>query len=123
MHDRRLSSVKKCASATLRARTSRHLGLLATSLLAVVAACASLDDTTMSRERCVHLRDHVIDLRLGRSTPHAAEHKTALKRALGDRFVESCLQLSANQVHCAFAAKDTSSAVACTASSSATESP
>ena len=90
----------------------------------LLSACSSASDDP--RRRCAQLRDHLIDLRLqGLATPSSdgqrsqaardiESHRAALKRALGDSFVEACqAKMTPAQVTCALGAHDTAAASAC----------
>ena len=88
----------------------------------VIAACSS-SSSGPNREDCEKLRDHTIDVRLasigtgsnaGDPGVDIAAHRAAMKQALGDSFVSSCLQtMTSTQIECALGAKDTETAVAC----------
>ena len=93
-------------------------------MVLVTAACSS-SPSAPSRHDCEQLRDHTIEVRLatvtsGSSDPSGnpgvdiAAHRAAMKQALGDSFVTSCLQtMTSSQLECALGAKDTETAVAC----------
>src|SRR5688572_17316637 len=59
-------------------------------------ACASETESEVTRERCEHYRDHVVELRLRDANPDidVRAHRSAMKRALGDEFVASCQRFS-----------------------------
>jgi hypothetical protein len=80
--------------------------------------CTSRDDDEVDRQRCEKLRDHMVDLRVADigeiKEVDIAAHRAALKQALGDSFIASCQQaLTAPQITCSLAAKDSTAALAC----------
>jgi hypothetical protein len=84
-------------------------------LLGVVAACSSASDVEVDREHCTKLREHLVDLRLqGATGVDVQAHRTAMREALGDRFVDTCqAQLTSDELQCSLRARDLASAVAC----------
>jgi hypothetical protein len=84
----------------------------------VAASCASSEDAgTSDRKRCTALRDHLVELRLQQSgATHVEAHRAAMTAALGEDFVSRCVELPASEVRCALAAKDPTSALACSPS-------
>ncbi len=86
-------------------------------VLLLLASCASHEEAGPSRDRCVQLRDHVVELRLvGLPASDIAKHREAMRSSLGEDFVDHCVQLTASQVKCAFAAKDSTSVADCSSS-------
>ena len=104
----------------------------------LVAACStSSRDADEQRHHCEQMRDHVIDLRLADVGPDhtsdkrsgqgasseppqtpidLAQHRAAMKQALGDRFINDCVsQMTADQVSCALSAKSQDAVNACSA--------
>lgn len=69
----------------------------------LVAACS--EQHSVDRDGCTRLRDHVVDLRLADSSNElgadAAQHRAAMKQALGDGFIDNCVQtMSYEQLDC-----------------------
>ena len=76
--------------------------------------------TTVEREDCEQLRDHVVDLRLSTisdlPTEDMAGHRSALRNALGEPFVSSCMKtFTPDQIQCAKSALDSDAASSCLA--------
>src|SRR5688500_11197569 len=68
-------------------------------LLAAAAACDGADEgTAASRRDCEQLRDHVVELRLTTVTADRDHHAAALRAALGESFVSTCLAASPDEV-------------------------
>lgn len=88
----------------------------------IASACSSSDSDDVDRKRCLRLRDHLVELRLGRigNQPDVdvAAHRAAMTSALGERFVDRCQQLTSTEVKCSLAADDLQAAVACSKSES-----
>lgn len=88
----------------------------------IASACSSSESDQVDRKQCLRLRDHLVELRLGsvRNQPDVdvAAHRAAMTSALGDRFVDSCMQLTSAEVKCSLAATDVQAAVACSKSES-----
>lgn len=66
-------------------------------VMLMVAGCSAdeADDADVARRPCEQLREHLIDLRLGKAhgDPKVIEaHRAAMEQALGDNFVASCQQ-------------------------------
>lgn len=87
-----------------------------------LAACGAdeiPDDEERAATPCEELRDHLVDLRVGSATGTAdelAQHRAAMRRALGDDFVQSCEDnLGPTQIACSTAAADLAAVSACTA--------
>lgn len=105
-----------------------------------MTACgSSMTDQEAKRQRCVELRDHLIELRLSdvgaqaivptietTTSPqgHTAKvvvppidmraHRAAMRSALGDRFLGSCqTAMTDGQVQCALGATSSAAAAAC----------
>jgi hypothetical protein len=86
-------------------------------VLLVLYGCTSTEDSSPTRAQCQKLRAHVVELRVaGLAATDADRHREALTASLGDEFVDRCQQLSAAEVKCAFAAKDSTSVTACSTS-------
>ena len=83
--------------------------------VALAAACAAQEDEAVAtRNRCLKLRDHMVDLRVATATEvDVTKHREAMTNALGDDFVGRCQQLPAADIKCALASTDLSSAGAC----------
>ena len=102
-------------------------GLVNCAVSVVFAACTSSE--SVDREHCERVRDHLVDLRLVQSqgaTDSAGRpvdlepHRAALKQALGEPFINTCLkEFSLPQVKCLLAAKDSAEATACSSHSGA----
>ena len=75
-----------------------------------VAACAAHQETDSAEARCSSLRDHLVDLRIREVRGPAAgldleAHRSALRRALGSSFVDTCAaHMSDAQITCALSA-------------------
>lgn len=93
------------SGAVVAGMTSRHLPGLVLSFS--LFACAS-DPSPSSdlRGRCIEERDHAIDLELERAqaagavlTPEVEEqHRSALRVALGDSYLDECVQRGGGEV-------------------------
>ncbi len=87
----------------------------------VVAACGGgpEDETKARSQQCAKLRDHLVELRVGAARGTASElaqHRVAMKQALGAQFVETCITTTTDvQATCALAARDSQSAAECLA--------
>lgn len=91
-------------------------------LVLVITGCSKSVD--VDRDSCARLRDHVIDLRfasIGNARDPAGRpidlsgHRAALKTALGERFIDSCVaSMSADQLACALDAHDLATEESCT---------
>jgi hypothetical protein len=79
---------------------------------AFLIACS---DDKPEVDRCVRVREHLIDLRLAQATKIDRDaHRHALRAALGDDFVTTChASLNASQQACVLKAANTQSASAC----------
>lgn len=108
-------------------------------LFALCLATIACDTHAVTRKRCTELRDHVVDLRLvavrnikpapmhfgphqqPMPSPPAIDvegHRLALKQALGESYVDSCLKtLTPDQLKCALAARDSESVTNCISTS------
>jgi hypothetical protein len=99
-------------------------GLMRKILLAliVVAACGEDQDTPQAQTPCEQLREHLIDLRLSTASDKVDKdaHREAMRTALGAEFLASCNKLPEQDISCAMAADDTTSAIACTSATSKT---
>jgi hypothetical protein len=90
---------------------------LGAALAVALSACAdepSPQET--ARKRCVALRDHLIDLRLADAAQaiDVTAHREAMKQALGEGFIETCVQqVSAGELNCELSATNLSAASAC----------
>lgn len=86
----------------------------------VCAACSSSEDA-VDRRKCTQLRDHLIDLRLEGPPVEGvdlAQHRAAMKQALGDDFISRCQQtMSIEQLRCAMKLSGTTSCAAVASSS------
>jgi hypothetical protein len=95
--------------------------VVAVALFAGVACASGEDDAHESAtQRCSALRDHLIDLRLQSASGNVnvANHREALRGALGADFVSRCSDRPVEEVRCEIAAKDTSSVAMCSSSKS-----
>jgi hypothetical protein len=96
--------------------------LILAAILGAALGCGATsgDPAIEAHEHCVELRDHMVDLRLKDAVDgdvDVAAHRAAMKQALGDHFVDSCLKsLSEKQLHCVMTATDSQSASDCTSS-------
>lgn len=90
--------------------------LLACTVLFVVSGCSSSSEIEVDRKHCVQLRDRMVELRLAGvgSAVDMKAHRVAMRDALGDRFIESCEQLTVAQLECSLRASDLAAATACT---------
>ena len=90
------------------------------AILGLALGCtASADDPSVeARQRCTDLRDHVVDLRLndvGDPGVDLAAHRAAMQQALGDHFIDGCMNdLSEAQKTCVTSATDSQALAACT---------
>ena len=89
-------------------------------LTALLVGCTSHaeDDRESLRQQCAQLSEHLIDLRLasvdGAAAVDVAQHRQALRAAVGDTFAASCEHaMNSQQIKCGLAAKDASAANAC----------
>lgn len=96
----------------------RWASVWAGALALYLTGCSDTHSIEVDREHCEQLRDHMIDLRLASATAgvDVKAHRSAMKEALGERFVESCEQLSASELECSLHARDLASASACSKS-------
>lgn len=96
-------------------------GLVATFLVlaALSSGCGQPgDEVSAARQRCVELRDHLIDLRLkGVTGVDVAKHRQLMERALGEHFLAKCSDQSDEEVRCALTAPDFAAVAACSTSS------
>ena len=82
----------------------------------VIAACSH--DEVVDKAKCTQMRDHMIDLRLagaaGSDEMDLAQHRTAMKQALGESFLADCQHnMTIEQLHCAMKATDLQASIAC----------
>jgi hypothetical protein len=80
-------------------------------LSAVLLLCACSSTDTVDRGKCESLRNHLIDLRLQGtnvvSPAELAQHRAAMRQALGESFLSSCEKdMSLEQINCAMRASD-----------------
>jgi hypothetical protein len=85
----------------MRAAMNASRSLIALVLL--VGACT--DHDVVDRAGCTRLRDHVVDLRVadaaGELGGDVAQHRRAMKQALGEDFIANCVQaMSYEQLAC-----------------------
>lgn len=99
--------------------TSSFIGLIFIAL----TACAH--DEPVDRRSCEKLRDHLIDVRVtsdGAAGADAAQHRDAMKAALGDDFVDTCERsMSVEQLRCAMNARDLGATRDCSSAATASE--
>ena len=100
----------------------------ALAVIASIAGCSGDDDTVVQRVRpCEQLRDHLVDLRVEgvRGKPdEVAQHRAAMRQALGDDFVASCeRQMASTEVDCASKAADLAAVTACSHRAQASAQP
>ena len=89
------------------------------SLLFVVAlgACQT-DGSDPDAPPCERLREHLIDLRLDRSsTSNQDEYREVMRRALGADFMQSCARLSSAQLRCALESSSLNESARCSEAS------
>lgn len=83
--------------------------------LLVGAACSS--DDSVDRGKCTQLRDHLMDVRLQGPAVEGvdlAQHRAAMKQALGEQFVSQCEQkMSIGELRCAMKATELSGTSEC----------
>src|SRR5438094_10464150 len=90
--------------------------------LVTAMGCSTSDpDGPPEPRRCEQLRDHVVDLKIGEakgvSASDLAQHREAMRDALGSTFLSACTaKLTERQVACALGAMDDSGLSACTSS-------
>ena len=84
-------------------------------VLFVVGACSSTSELEVDRKRCMQLRDRIVELRLAGvgSAVDVKAHRVAMRDALGERFIESCEQLTTAQLECSLRASDLGAATVC----------
>ncbi len=82
-----------------------------------VAACGAGDGdgaTETPRERCLRLRDHLVDVQLQSVTADRDQHQAALRAALDVAFVAECVERMDDEARdCRLAAADAAALVAC----------
>ena len=84
--------------------------------LAVLASCGGSEPSGLTRGDCERLREHMLDVRLGDVSEHRDAHRVALRQALGDEFVTTCVaSTSQRDVECQMAARDLDALRKCTA--------
>ena len=91
------------------------------SLLAACGACTHSDE--VDRHACEQLRDHVVDLRItavkgtdpnGGPPIDFEPHRAALKQALGEGYLETCLKtFTVKQLRCALDSSAEAAETAC----------
>lgn len=91
-------------------------------ILVLALGCSGddeVDEEIAKATPCERLREHLIDIRLvGETHVDQAAHRTAMRQALGNEFLDGCSKLGPAQVTCATDAPDTPAAVACTTQTS-----
>jgi hypothetical protein len=89
--------------------------ILAAAIVGVVALTGCTHDETVDRRSCEMLRDHLVDVRAADATDaDAAQHRAAMKAALGDEFVDNCLHtMTVDQLECAMRASDLGATAGC----------
>ena len=83
-------------------------------ILALTTTCATRD-AQLAEDSCVQLRDHLVELRLESVSgiDNIAEHREAMRGALGVSFIERCRAMPNRELKCALAATDSESVAAC----------
>lgn len=77
-------------------------------------ACISSDESgPPTRERCIKLRDHLVELRLAQTSVDVDAHRDILRRSMGEEFMTTCAALPPAELRCTSEAKDLSAAIAC----------
>lgn len=84
--------------------------------LAALFACSHGE--TVDRQKCLELRDHLIDVRLanaaGAEGVDLAQHRAAMKQALGEKFLSECEQhTTIAQLRCELKATDLDATRSC----------
>ncbi len=79
-----------------------HIARLCFPLIVLAGISCKSDDDTVTREDCVEVREHIVDLRLANATSSSrdkartktelAKHKTQLVKQAGEPFLAQCLQ-------------------------------
>jgi len=97
------------------------LGLFTATALG--GGCGGQGEEETKRMACTQMRDHVIDVRLNDFSTVTDEHgqpinleghRTALTNALGDAFIDECInKMTITQLECARAATSVSSVTDC----------
>jgi hypothetical protein len=84
-------------------------------ILAIAVACSSDENPARSRrDQCLRARDHLVELRLGKSADDREKLRVALRDALGDGFVAACeSEADPDRIDCILAAKDQDTAAKC----------
>ena len=83
-------------------------------LVAIGTGCATGGDSETKAQRCERLREHLIDVRFGDAPAEgASSRREAMKRAMGNDFIDRCLQLEDEQLSCTLAAKDHKAVAGC----------
>jgi predicted component of type VI protein secretion system len=99
--------------------TNRMNVMVAAVSLCLLGACATPEPEAVDRRACERLRKRVVDLRLGSVASNLPQgdydaHHAALTSALGEQYVEACLnRVNAAQIRCTEAAVDESSVTQC----------
>lgn len=79
-----------------------------------LTACSS-DSEAISRKDCERLREHLIDVRMQSVTADQDQHRVALRSALDESFITSCVESNGSTyLQCALAAADSDALLACT---------
>ncbi len=94
-------------------------------VVCLLAACGGgeEDEGKARADQCERMRAHLVDLRLA-SAQHLdkselVQHRAAMTQAMGPAFLDSCTRdMTAAQVACALAARDSQAAVECSTVSS-----
>ncbi len=102
---------------------STFVRVLLAVAVSVVALTGCTHDETVDRRSCEKLRDHLIDVRVGDTHDRdAAQHRAAMKAALGDDFVENCLHtMTVDQLKCAMSASDLGATSECARTTTASK--
>ena len=107
----------------------RRIAALGFLAIWILGGCGGDGESEAERivEPCEQLRDHLVDLRVEgtRGTPdEVAQHRAAVRQALGEGFVASCEQrMAKDEVECASKASDFAAVTACSPSTSSASSP
>ncbi len=93
---------------------SISLSLALTVSLALTAGCSTGGAERVGRGDCERLRDHLVDVRMASVTADHEQHRRAIRTALGDGFLSSCLDLTTeSQLRCSLKANDAQALTAC----------
>ena len=107
----------------------RKIPVLVLVAIASIGGCNGDDEAEVDQvvRPCEQLRDHLVDLRVDSASgkpDEVAQHRAAMRHALGDDFVASCeRQMAASEIACASKAADFAAVTACSQPAAASPKP